>query len=172
MVVIRRANGDPRRLPQRKSAELSGREVVSTDMIGSSTAQLRPWGSSDKVTKSNGPRHGARASGAARKRRALISTSANSQPRFGTEFLLRVNLAPTRCAGAGLEECGCWARNPERRVEPGLLEQAHGGVIFLLTRSPIYALGYAMKIPAGAWWISSFTRGRKATTQVRVDLRV
>lgn len=123
LVVIRRAMETSRL--RRENSELRRRDVTSSDMIGSSAAFKALKSQLDKVTKSNGRvmLTGPAGSG---KEVAARYIHANSQRAAGP--FVSVNSAsvePER-----MEEVLFGRETPERGVEPGLLEQAHGGVLY------------------------------------------
>ncbi len=123
MVVIRRAM-EASRLRSENST-LKRREVSNAEMIGQSAAFRALQGQLEKVTKSNG--------------RVMLSGPAGS----GKEVAARYIHANSNRAGAPFVSVNCASiapermeevlfgrETPERGVEPGLLEEAHGGVIF------------------------------------------
>ena len=123
MVVIRRAM-EASRL-RRENVELRRSDVAATDMIGSSSAFKTLKSNLDKVTKSNG--------------RVMLSGPAGSGKEVAARFIhsnsnrasgpfVSVNSAsiePDR-----MEEVLFGRESEDRGVEPGLLEQANGGVIY------------------------------------------
>ncbi|TDK44980.1 sigma-54-dependent transcriptional regulator [Antarcticimicrobium luteum] len=123
MVVIRRAM-EASRL-RRENSTLKRREVTNAEMIGQSAAFRALQSQLDKVTKSNGRVMLSGPAGAG-KEVAARYIHANSH-RADAPFV-SVNcasIAPDR-----MEEVLFGRETPERGVEPGLLEEAHGGVIF------------------------------------------
>ncbi|MEP5760363.1 MAG: sigma-54 dependent transcriptional regulator [Litoreibacter sp.] len=123
MVVISRAMETARL--RRENNTLKRGDVVSAEMIGESTGFRTLLGQLDKVTGSNGRvmLTGAPGSG---KDMAAHYIHANS-PRASAPFIT-VNCAtvePDR-----MEEVLFGRESKERGVELGLLEQAHGGIIF------------------------------------------
>lgn len=123
LVVIRRAMETSRL--RRENSELRRRDVTSSDMIGSSAAFKALKSQLDKVTKSNGRVMLTGPAGAG-KEVAARYIHANSQRAAGP--FISVNSAsvePER-----MEEVLFGRETPERGVEPGLLEQAHGGVLY------------------------------------------
>ena len=110
---------------RRENLELRRRDVTSSDMIGSSAAFKTLKSQLDKVTKSNGRVMLTGPAGAG-KEVAARYIHANSNRANGP--FVTVNCAaiePER-----MEEVLFGRETPERGVEPGLLEEAHGGVIF------------------------------------------
>jgi two-component system nitrogen regulation response regulator NtrX len=123
MVVITRAMETARL--RRENIELRTMSVSSSEMIGSSAALKSLKGQLDKVTNSNG--------------RVMLTGPAGS----GKEIAARYIHANSARAGAPfvsvnsasvepdrMEEVLFGRENAERGIEPGLLEQANGGVIF------------------------------------------
>ena len=123
MVVIRRAMETSRL--RRENSALKRREVTSAEMIGQSAAFRTLQGQLDKVTRSNG--------------RVMLTGPAGS----GKEIAARYIHANSNRAGAPFVSVNCASIAPERMeevlfgretaergVEPGLLEEAHGGVVF------------------------------------------
>jgi len=162
MVVIRRAMETSRL--RRENQSLKRREVVSTDMIGSSTSFKTLMGQLDKVTKSNG-RVMLRGPAGAGKEIAARYIHANSN-RASAPFVTVncASVAPDR-----MEEVLFGRETPERGVEPGLLEQAHGGVIFFdeVADLPLGTQSKILRVLVD----QQFTRVG-GNDKVRVDLRV
>ena len=123
MVVIRRAM-EASQL-RRENTDLRRKETGSSEMVGSSAAFRGLVGQLDKVTKSNG--------------RVMLSGPAGSGKEIAARYI-HLNSArasapfvTVSCAGIEpdrMEEVLFGRESSERGVEPGLLEQAHGGVIF------------------------------------------
>jgi len=123
MVVISRAM-EASRL-RRENARLRLRDVNTAEMVGAAPAFRSMRNQLDKVTRSNGRVMLTGPAGAG-KDVAARYIHANSD-RADAPFV-SVNSAsidPER-----MEEVLFGRESPERGVEPGLLEQAHGGVIF------------------------------------------
>ena len=110
---------------RRENMELRRRDVTTAEMIGGSTAFKGLKSQLEKVTKSNG--------------RVMLSGPAGA----GKEVAARFIHAGSTRAGAPFMSINCASVEPERMeevlfgretaergVEPGLLEQAHGGVVF------------------------------------------
>ncbi len=123
MVVIGRAMETSRL--RRENTELRRRDDGVTEMIGTSSAFKTLKNNLDKVTKSNG--------------RVMLTGPAGS----GKEVAARYIHANSARAGAPFITVNCASIEPERMeevlfgregadrgVEPGLLEQAHGGVLY------------------------------------------
>ncbi len=123
MVVIRRAMETSRL--RRENNALRRREIALAEMVGQSVAFRALVGQLDKVTKSNG--------------RVMLSGPPGSGKEIAARYIhARSNRAEgpfvsVNCATIEperMEEVLFGRESPERGVEPGLLEQAHGGVIF------------------------------------------
>ena len=123
MVVIGRAMETSRL--RRENVELKRRDDTGTEMIGSSSSFKVLKSNLDKVTKSNG--------------RVMLTGPAGC----GKEVAARYIHANSNRAAAPFVTVNCASIEPERMeevlfgrdgtergVEPGLLEQAHGGVLF------------------------------------------
>ncbi len=123
MVVITRAMETSRL--RRENSELRRKDVTTADMIGSSQAFRALKAQLEKVTKSNG--------------RVMLTGPAGSGKEIAARFIhansnraegpfITVNSAsiePDR-----MEEVLFGRESTGRGIEPGLLEQAHGGLIF------------------------------------------
>ncbi len=123
MVVIGRAMETSRL--RRENVELKRRDDTTSEMIGSSSAFKALKSNLDKVTKSNG--------------RVMLTGPAGC----GKEVAARYIHAHSNRSQAPFVTVNCASIEPERMeavlfgregadrgVEPGLLEQAHGGVLF------------------------------------------
>lgn len=123
MVVIGRAMETSRL--RRENVELKRRDEAPTEMIGSSSAFKALKSNLDKVTKSNG--------------RVMLTGPAGC----GKEVAARYIHANSNRAEGPFVSVNCASIEPERMeevlfgregadrgVEPGLLEQAHGGVLY------------------------------------------
>ncbi|MFK7875396.1 MAG: sigma-54-dependent transcriptional regulator [Paracoccaceae bacterium] len=123
LVVIRRAMETSRL--RRENQSLRRKEVSGSDMIGSSASFRALVSQLDKVTKSNG--------------RVMLTGPAGS----GKEVAARYIHAESNRASAPFVTVNCASIEPERMeevlfgresaergVEQGLLEQAHGGVMY------------------------------------------
>lgn len=123
MVVIRRAM-EASQL-RRENTDLRRKETGSSEMIGSSAAFRALIGQLDKVTKSNG--------------RVMLTGPAGSGKEIAARYIhsnsgrATAPFITVSCAGIEpdrMEEVLFGRESSERGVEPGLLEQAHGGVVF------------------------------------------
>ncbi len=123
MVVIGRAM-EASKL-RRENSDLRRRDVISWEMIGSSPAFKALKSQLDKVTKSNGRVMLTGPAGVG-KEVAARYIHANSQRADGPFVSVNsASIAPER-----MEEVLFGRESPERGVEPGLLDEAHGGVLF------------------------------------------
>jgi two-component system nitrogen regulation response regulator NtrX len=162
MVVIRRAMETSRL--RRENAQLSRQEVRGTDMIGNSAGMKLLKSQLEKVTKSNGRvmLTGGPGSG---KEVAARWIHANSN-RSGAPF---VTVSSAAIQPDHMEEVLFGRETPERGVEQGLLEQAHGGIIYFdeVADMPLGTQSKILRVLVD----QSFTRVG-GTAKVRVDLRV
>ncbi|VDC31948.1 nitrogen assimilation response regulator NtrX [Pseudogemmobacter humi] len=149
---------------RRENHELRRRDVASSEMIGSSPAFKALKSQLEKVTKSNG--------------RVMLT----GQPGSGKELAARYIHANSNRAAAPfvsvssatieperMEEVLFGRETPERGVEPGLLEQAHGGVVYFdeVGDMPTGTQSKILRVLTE----QQFTRAG-GTDKVRVDLRV
>ncbi len=162
LVVIRRAMETSRL--RRENLSLKRREVANAEMIGSSTAFKTLISQLDKVTKSNGRvmLRGPAGAGKEIAARYIHSNSARASAPFVT--INCASVAPDR-----MEEVLFGIETPERGIEPGLLEQAHGGVIFFdeVADLPLGTQSKILRVLVD----QQFTRVG-GHDKVRVDLRV
>jgi two-component system nitrogen regulation response regulator NtrX len=172
MVVVGRAM-EAARL-RRENADLRRRDQTAAEMIGSSPALKALKANLEKVMKSNG--------------RVMLTGPAGS----GKELAARlIHAGSTRAAGPfvsvssatiepdRMEEVLFGRQSPERGVEKGLLEQAHGGVVYfdevadmppgtqskilrVLTESQFSRVGGADKVRVDLRVISSTSRDLRA----------
>ncbi|MDP1668295.1 sigma-54-dependent transcriptional regulator [Phaeovulum sp.] len=162
LVVVSRAMETARL--RRENASLRKRETNSAEMLGSASAFRKLKEQLDKVTKSNGRvmLTGAPGSGKEVAARYIHTHSARSSGPFVT--VTSAAIAPER-----MEEVLFGRETPERGVEKGLLEQAHGGVIYFDEVGDM-PLGTQSKI-LRVLTEQQFMRAG-GTDKVRVDLRV
>jgi len=123
MVVVARAMETSRL--RRENSDLRRREVTSSDMIGSSPSFKALKSQLDKVTKSNGRvmLTGPAGSGKELAARFIHAHSARASAPFVT--VTSATIEPER-----MEEVLFGRESPERGIEKGLLEQAHGGIVY------------------------------------------
>ncbi len=162
LVVIRRAMETARL--RRENQSLKRRDTSSAEMLGASGAFRALMGQLDKVTKSNGRVMLTGPAGAG-KEVAARYIHANSN-RASAPFIT------VNCAGVEpdrMEEVLFGRESAERGVEPGLLEQAHGGVIYFdeVADMPLGTQGKILRVLVD----QQFTRVG-GNDKVRVDLRV
>ncbi|MFO1202863.1 MAG: sigma-54 dependent transcriptional regulator [Tabrizicola sp.] len=162
MVVVARAMETSRL--RRENQELRRRDVTSTDMVGSSLSFKTLKANLDKVTKSNA--------------RVMLT----GEPGTGKEMAARyIHMHSNRAAAPfitvssasiepeRMEEVLFGRETPERGVEPGLLEQAHGGIVYFdeVADMPLGTQSKILRVLTE----QQFTRAG-GTDKVRVDLRV
>ncbi|UWR04885.1 sigma-54 dependent transcriptional regulator [Ruegeria conchae] len=162
MVVIRRAMETSRL--RRENASLKRQEVSCSDMIGKSASFRAMQGQLDKVTKSNG--------------RVMLSGPAGSGKEIAARYIHahsnRANapFVTVNCAGIEperVEEVLFGRESTERGVESGLLEEAHGGVVYFdeVADMPLGTQSKILRVLVD----QQFQRVG-GSDKVRVDLRV
>ena len=162
MVVVGRAMETSRL--RRENQDLRRKDVTTSEMIGSSPAFKSLKANLEKVTKSNG--------------RVMLT----GQPGTGKELAARyihgnsnraaapfVTVSSATVEPDRMEEVLFGRETAERGVEPGLLEQAHGGVIYFdeIGDMPLGTQSKILRVLTE----QQFTRSG-GTDKVRVDLRV
>jgi two-component system nitrogen regulation response regulator NtrX len=162
MVVVARAMETSRL--RRENIELRRRDVASAEMLGSSAAFKLLKSNLDKVTKSNGRvmLTGEPGSGKEMAARYIHTNSGRAAEPF--IIVSSATIEPDR-----MEEVLFGRETPDRGVEPGLLEQAHGGVVYFdeVGDMPLGTQGKILRVLTE----QQFTRAG-GTDKVRVDLRV
>lgn len=162
MVVISRAMETSRL--RRENSSLRRRDLHSGDMIGNSAAFRRLKDQLDKVTKSNGRvmLTGDPGSGKESAARYIHQHSTRAAAPFVT--VNSATIAPER-----MEEVLFGRETTERGIEKGLLEQAHGGVIYFdeVAEMPLGTQSKILRVLTE----QQFTRAG-GSDKVRVDLRV
>jgi two-component system nitrogen regulation response regulator NtrX len=162
LVVIRRAM-EASRL-RRENQSLRRQDVVHAQMIGASVAFRNLASQLDKVTKSNG--------------RVMLTGPAGSGKEVAARYIhansnrADAPFVTVNCAGVAperMEEVLFGRETPERGIEPGLLEQAHGGVIYFdeVADMPIGTQSKILRVLVD----QQFQRVG-GNDRVRVDLRV
>lgn len=162
MVVVSRAMETSRL--RRENSELRRRDVTSSEMLGGSVAFRGLKSQLDKVTKSNGRVMLTGPAGSGKELAArYIHTHSN---RAGAPFVTvtSATIEPER-----MEEVLFGRETPERGVEPGLLEQAHGGIVYFdeVADMPLGTQSKILRVLVE----QQFTRAG-GQDKVRVDLRV
>lgn len=162
LVVIRRAMETSRL--RRENLELKRKDSNDNEMVGNTAAFRTLVGQLEKVTKSNG--------------RVMLSGPSG----VGKEVAARFIHAQSNRAAAPFVTVGCATIEPERieevlfgresadrGIEPGLLEQAHGGVIFFdeVADMPLGSQSKILRVLVD----QQFQRVG-GSDKVRVDLRV
>ena len=162
MVVIRRAMETSRL--RRENATLRRRDSSPAEMLGHSGPFRRLRDNLDKVARSNGRvmLTGEPGSGKELAARYIHAHSARAEAPF--VIVPCATIEPER-----MEEVLFGRESPERGVEPGLLEQAHGGFIYFDEVADM-PLGTQPKI-LRVLTEQQFQRSG-GTDRVRVDLRV
>ncbi len=123
LVVIRRAMETSRL--RRENSELRRRETAPADMVGSSTAFKTLKSQLDKVTRSNGR---VMLTGPAGAGKEIAARFIHAQSARAAAPFVSVNSASV--AAERMEEVLFGREGSDNRVEPGLLEQANGGVLY------------------------------------------
>ncbi|MBM1817092.1 sigma-54-dependent transcriptional regulator [Pseudosulfitobacter pseudonitzschiae] len=162
LVVIRRAMETSRL--RRENQSLRRQDSSPTQMIGSSASFKGLISQLDKVTKSNG--------------RVMLTGPAGAGKELAARYIhahsnrASAPFVTVNCAGVApdrMEEVLFGRENAERGVEPGLLEQAHGGVIYFdeVADMPLGTQSKILRVLVD----QQFTRVG-GNDKVRVDLRV
>ena len=162
LVVIRRAMETSRL--RRENQSLRRKDVTSAEMIGTSATFRTLVSQLDKVTKSNG--------------RVMLTGPAGSGKEVAARYIhahsnrSNAPFVTVNCAGVAadrMEEVLFGRETPERGVEPGLLEQAHGGVVYFdeVADMPIGSQSKILRVLVD----QQFQRVG-GNDNVRVDLRV
>ena len=162
MVVVSRAMETSRL--RRENSDLRRREVTSADMLGSSPAFRTLKSQLEKVTKSNGRvmLSGPAGSGKELAARYIHGHSNRASAPFVT--VTSATIEPER-----MEEVLFGRETPDRGIEKGLLEQAHGGVIYFdeVADMPLGTQSKILRVLVE----QQFSRAG-GSDKVRVDLRV
>lgn len=162
MVVVSRAMETSRL--RRENSDLRRKDVTTSEMIGSSPAFKALKTQLEKVTKSNGRvmLTGAPGSGKELAARFIHLNSSRASAPFIS--VSSATIEPDR-----MEEVLFGRETPERGVEKGLLEQAHGGVVYFdeVADMPLGTQSKILRVLTE----QQFTRAG-GSDKVRVDLRV
>ncbi|MCP5073977.1 MAG: sigma-54-dependent Fis family transcriptional regulator [Rhodobacteraceae bacterium] len=162
MVVIARAM-EASRL-RRENASLKVRDVTSSVMVGASTAFRNLQGQLDKVTKTNGRVMLTGPSGCGKEVAARYIHSKSDRAKAPFISVNSASIEPDR-----MEEVLFGREGTDRGYEPGLLEQAHGGILFFdeVADMPIGTQSKILRVLVE----QQFNRVGGAD-KVRVDIRV
>jgi two-component system, NtrC family, nitrogen regulation response regulator NtrX len=162
MVVVARAMETSRL--RRENADLRRREVTSTEMLGSSPAFRALKAQLEKVTKSNGRVMLTGPSGSGKEMAARFIHSNSNRATAPFVSVSSATIEPDR-----MEEVLFGRETSERGIEKGLLEQAHGGVVYFdeVADMPLGTQSKILRVLVE----QQFTRSG-GTDKVRVDLRV
>ncbi len=162
MVVIARAMETSRL--RRENAQLKVRDVTSSVMVGNSAAFRNLQSQLDKVTKTNGRVMLTGPSGCGKEVAARYIHSKSDRANAPFVSVNSASIEPDR-----MEEVLFGREGGERGFEPGLLEQAHGGIIFFdeVADMPIGTQSKILRVLVE----QSFNRVG-GSDKVRVDIRV
>ncbi len=162
MVVVARAMETSRL--RRENADLRRRDVSSSEMLGSSPAFKGLKAQLDKVTKSNGRvmLTGPAGSGKEMAARFIHSNSARATAPF-------ISVSSATIEPERMEEVLFGRETSDRGVEKGLLEQAHGGLVYFdeVADMPLGTQSKILRVLTE----QQFSRVG-GSDKVRVDLRV
>ena len=162
MVVVSRAMETSRL--RRENSELRRRDGTASEMLGNSPAYKALKAQLEKVTKSNGRvmLTGPAGSG---KEMAARYIHANSN-RASAPF---VSVSSATIEPERMEEVLFGRETPERGIEQGLLEQAHGGIVYFdeVADMPLGTQSKILRVLVD----QQFSRAG-GSDKVRVDLRV
>lgn len=162
MVVVSRAMETSRL--RRENADLRRRDVSSSEMLGNSPAYKTLRAQLDKVTKSNG--------------RVMLTGPAGSGKEMAARFIHTnsgratapfVSVSSATIEPERMEEVLFGRETSDRGIEKGLLEQAHGGVVYFdeVADMPLGTQSKILRVLTE----QQFARAG-GNDKVRVDLRV
>jgi two-component system nitrogen regulation response regulator NtrX len=162
MVVVSRAMETSRL--RRENSDLRRREVASAEMLGSSPVFRGLKMQLEKVTKSNG--------------RVMLTGPAGSGKEMAARFIHSqsnraaapfVSVSSAMIEPEQMERVLFGRESPERGIEQGLLEQAHGGMVYFdeVAEMPLGTQSKILRVLVE----QQFSRVG-GTDKVRVDLRV
>ncbi|MCL1627164.1 sigma-54 dependent transcriptional regulator [Roseibaca sp. V10] len=162
MVVIGRAM-EASRL-RRENLDLKRREVGSAQLLGESTAYRALCGQLEKVTGSNARLMFTGPPGCGKEAAARFVHENSDRASGPFVTVTSAAVEPER-----MEEVLFGREGPDRGVEPGLLEQAHGGVIFFdeVADMPLGTQSKLLRVLVEQQFIRT-----GGADKVRVDLRV
>ena len=162
LVVIRRAMETSRL--RRENQQLRRRDTQSAEMVGNSASFRSMMGQLDKVTKSNG--------------RVMLNGPSGSGKEVAARYIhAESNRAdgPFVCVSCAsieadrMEEVLFGRESADRGIEPGLLEEAHGGVIYFdeVADMPMGTQSKILRVLVDQQFLRV-----GGSDKVRVDLRV
>ena len=162
MVVVTRAMETSRL--RRENTELRRKDVTTTEMVGSSQAYRTLKSQLEKVTKSNGRVMLTGPAGAGKEIAARFIHAESDRAEGPFVTVNSASIEPDR-----MEEVLFGRESTGRGIEPGLLEQAHGGIIFFdeIADMPLGTQSKILRVLTE----QQFQRVGGAD-KVRVDLRV
>ena len=162
MVVVSRAMETSRL--RRENADLRRRDVSASEMLGSSTAFKALKAQLEKVTKSNGRVMLTGPAGAGKEMAARFIHTNSGRSTAPFVSVSSASIEPER-----MEEVLFGRETAERGVEKGLLEQAHGGVVYFddVADMPLGTQSKILRVLTE----QTFLRVG-GSDKVRVDLRV
>ena len=175
MVVVTRAMETSRL--RRENSELRRKDVTTAEMVGSSQAFRTLKSQLEKVTKSNGRVMLTGPAGAGKEIAARFIHAQSDRAEGPFVTVNSASIEPDR-----MEEVLFGRESTGRGIEPGLLEQAHGGIIFfdeiadmplgtqskilrVLTEQQFQRVGGADKVRVDLRVISSSTRDLNAEVE-------
>ena len=162
MVVVSRAMETSRL--RRENADLRRRDVSASEMLGSSTSFKALKAQLEKVTKSNGRVMLTGPAGAGKEMAARFIHTNSGRSTAPFVSVSSASIEPER-----MEEVLFGRETAERGVEKGLLEQAHGGVVYFddVADMPLGTQSKILRVLTE----QTFLRVG-GSDKVRVDLRV
>lgn len=162
MVVVSRAMETSRL--RRENGELRKRDVAPAEMLGGSPAFKALRAQIDKVTRSNGRVMLTGPAGAGKEMAARFIHANSNRAAAAFVSVSSATIEPER-----MEEVLFGRETPERGIEKGLLEQAHGGVVYFdeVADMPLGTQSKILRVLVE----QQFSRAG-GTDKVRVDLRV
>ncbi|MBY6047269.1 sigma-54-dependent transcriptional regulator [Vannielia litorea] len=162
MVVIRRAMETSRL--RRENSQLRRKEVSVTDMVGNSTAFKALKSQLEKVTKSNGRVMLTGPAGAGKEVAARYIHANSSRASAPFISVNSASIEPDR-----MEEVLFGRESDARGVEQGLLEEAHGGVLYFdeIADMPLGTQSKILRV-----LVEQQFQRVGGSDKVRVDLRV
>jgi len=162
MVVVARAMETSRL--RRENSDLRRRDVTSSEMLGSSPAFKALSTQLEKVTRSNGRVMLTGAPGSGKEMAARFIHAQSNRAAAPFVSVSSATIEPER-----MEEVLFGRESPERGIEQGLLEQAHGGIVYFdeVAEMPLGTQSKILRVLVE----QQFSRAG-GTDKVRVDLRV